>query len=336
MLLLLACSQPPDEDSALWEGVVVALQSDAALGFISPDGALLGTLDLAEERMVHNVQVTPDGRTALATAMVPMDGPSVNAPDEMIVVDLASRTLLRRCPLDYGAGAAHVVTDGETAWITAYDQDRVLVVDIGACEVVARWPLPPGTRPHGIRAASDGSAFYVAGLGDGSLHRVAAGSGEVTSWALPGLAVQVAVLPDGSAVLATLNDTKQVARLDLRTDALDVFDLPVGAMGPAQLYPTPDSASVWVADQGALDGSMPGHELFRMDATTGEVDARVMVSEAPHGVVVSADGATVWTSTLGMATVDQVDARSLVTVSSTVLGGGPNGISLVGPKGAPP
>jgi DNA-binding beta-propeller fold protein YncE len=81
---------------------------------------------------------------------------------------------------------------------------------------------------------------------------------------------------------------------------------------------------------------MPGHELFRMDATTGEVDARVMVSEAPHGVVVSADGATVWTSTLGMATVDQVDARSLVTVSSTVLGGGPNGISLVGPKGAPP
>ncbi len=344
LLILAACAPDPTEGVvAPWEGVVVALQDDAALAFLDPEGGPLGTVDLSEEIdgerfpwMVHNVQVTPDGRTALATAMVPMDGPAVDAPDELLIVDLETRTLRRRCPLDYAAGAAHVVTDGETAWITAYDQDRVLVVDLAECEVSARWPLPAGTRPHGIRQAADGTAFFVAGLGDGSLHRLAAGSGDVTSWALPGLAVQVAVLADGSAVLVTLNDTRQVARLDLATEAVEIFDLPQGAMGPAQIYPTPDSATVWVADQGTTDGAIAGRELFRLDARTGEVTDRVMVSEAPHGVVVSADGGTVWTTTLGTGTVDRVDVASMSVISSVMVGGGPNGISCSGPGGASP
>ncbi|MSP56423.1 MAG: hypothetical protein EXR69_12590 [Myxococcales bacterium] len=71
-----------------------------------------------------------------------------------------------------------------------------------------------------------------------------------------------------------------------------------------------------------------GHELFRIDAATGEVTARVVVSEAPHGIVVSPDGATVWTTTLGTGTVDRVDTASLALLGSTPVGPGPNGISL--------
>lgn len=335
---LAGCTGAPGDDSAPatpYDGAVVALQDQASLGFLDGTGALTHTLDLATEVdgqelpwMVHNVQITPDGLTAVATAMAPMGdtGMAFSVPDELLVIDLASQTLTRRCDLDTGMGIAHVVTDGSTAWATAYTEDILVLVDVATCHELARWPLPAGTGPHGIRRSADGGAFFVAGMGDGSLHRFDL-EGTRTSWDLPGLAVQVAVVPDGSAVFATLIDTLQVARLDLATDTVAIVDLPEGAMGPAQIYPSPDSKSVWVADQGAT-GGIAGHELFQLDAATGALLARVVVSEAPHGVVVSPDGQTVWTTTLGSGTVDRVDVGSLSVVGSTPVGPGPNGISL--------
>ena len=342
-LLLAGCEGQDVSAPVPFSGAVVAVQGDAAMAFLDEEGELVDTLDLRTEVdgvpilwMIHNVQITPDGGTAIATAMPPMDNTALSATlqDQLVVVDLENRVLQRRCDLGYGLGIAHVVTDGTLAWATAYGQDRVVVVDLASCKTLDRWPLPPGTRPHGIRRG--GEAFYVAGLGDGSLHRLSAATGEVQSWDLPGLAIQVAVLPDGSAVLATLQDTRQVARLDLQTEAVTVFDLPEGSVGPAQIYPTPDSSAVWVADQGSMDGLMAGRELYRLDARTGETTARVFVHDAPHGVVVSADGSTVWTTTLTMGTVDRVDVDTLALESSTAVGNYPNGISLGWDSGAMP
>lgn len=338
LILAPACVAGPGDSAGApaFEGAVVALQDQASLGFLDVEGELRGTLDLSsvvdgqpEMWMVHNVQITPDGRTAVATAMAPMGdtGTMSAAPDQLLVVDLVSLELLRRCDLDIGMGVAHVVTDGVTAWATAFTEDIVVLVDIGTCRESARWPLPAGTGPHGLRRSADGASVYVAGMGDGSLHHFDAVTGAKTSWDLPGLAVQVAVVPDGSAVFATLIDTLQVARLDVATATVVVYDLPEGSLGPAQAYPSPDSSAVWVADQGAT-GGIAGHELFRVDAATGETTARVVVSEGPHGVVVSADGATVWTTTLTTGTVDRVDVGSLTLITSTLVGPGPNGISL--------
>lgn len=340
LLILVACQGADPEEP--FAGAVIALQGQSAVAFVDEAGEQVETLDLHQMAdgldvpwMIHNVQVTPDGQTALVTAMPPMDDPtySTSLPDQLVVLDLPSRQMVQRCVLDYGLGVAHVVTDGITAWATAYSQDRVIAVDLASCETTARWPLPAGTSPHGLRRA--GNVFYVAGMGDGSLHRVSL-TGEVQSWDLPGLAVQVAVVPDGSAVLVTLLDTRQIARLDLISEDVALIDLPEGSTGPAQIYPSPDSASVWVADQGSLDGLLPGHELFQLDAATGALLARVSVHEAPHGVVVSPDGRTVWVTTLSMGTVDRVDADTLELLSSVSVGSDPNGISLGWAGGAMP
>ena len=335
-LTLLACAEP-EPAMEPYSGAVVALQDASALALLDLDGALRDTLALVSSQngrevpwMIHNVQITPDGLQALATAMTPMDdaGTYLDVHDELVIVDLASHAV-RRCVLDAGLGAAHVVTDGSFAWVSAYDQDRIVEVDLTSCETTNRWPLPPGTGPHGLRRSVDGAALFVAGMTGSSLHRVWIDSGDVTTWSLPGNAVQVAVVPDGSAILATLNDTRQVARLDPDTEVVAVFDLPDGAQGPAQIYPSPDSARVWIADQGAPGAPIYGHALYAMDATTGVVDREVNVDPGPHGVVVSPDGATIWVSALGMGTAVRVDAATGTVLSSTAIGEGPNGISLV-------
>jgi DNA-binding beta-propeller fold protein YncE len=319
VLCLAACAADP------FEGVVVAVQDESAVAFVTEEG--VEKLDLATDGsawMVHNVQIVPDGRTALATAMPADHGEATDRRDQLVVLDLVRRDLAARCELDHGLGAAHVVTDGQTAWVTAYDQDRIVVIDVATCATTARWPLPPATRPHGLRLSATGDALYVAGMGDGSLHRVDLANGDVTSWDLPGSAVQVAVLPDGSAVWVTLIDTVQAARFDVASEEIAIFDLP--GLGPAQIYPSPDGGSVWIADQGLED--YPGRELLRLDAVTGEVTGRVTVGEGPHGVVVSPDGSTVWTTTLRDGTLDRVDAGALELVGSTPVGDGPNGLSV--------
>ncbi len=351
-LFLLACTSGPNDsvgDSAAtpagFDGAVIAVQGDSALGFLGADGTLVGTLDLATEAgswMVHNVQITPDGQTVVATAMAPMatmdTGSAAVVPDELVMVDIATESVVRRCEFTTGAGVAHVVTDGVTAWVTGYNVNLVYVVDLGTCGIAGEWPLPAGTGPHGIRRAAPddplGDGFYVAGMADGSLHRLDM-NGNDTAWDLPGAAVQVAVLPDGSAVLVTLLDTVQIAWLDTATGTVAAYNLPEGAAGPAQIYPSPDSRSVWVADQGPA-GGIAGHELFQLEAATGAGLARVVVNDAPHGVVVSRDGQTVWTTTLTLGTVDRVDVGSLSVVSSTMVGNAPNGISLSDVDGARP
>ena len=343
-LVLVGCEAPSSVPAFAYTGAVVAVQGGSALALLDDSGALTTTLDLTSEVagraipwMVHNVQITPDARSVLATAMPPMDadGAYNDVPDALVIVDL--QTLgVRRCTLDFGLGAAHVVTDGMRAYITAYDQDRVVVVELERCGTVARWPLPAGVGPHGLRRSVDGEVLFVAGLDGAALLEVDTRSGDVTSWDLPGQAVQVAVLPDGSAVWVTLLDTRQVARLDLDTEEIAVFDLPVSAVGPAQIYPSPDSGSVWVADQGQPGEAAVGRELFEIHATSGAVLQQVTVDEAPHGVVVSADGAVVWATTLTFGVVARVDARTGARLGSEPVGDEPNGISVATEGGVSP
>ena len=110
---------------------------------------------------------------------------------------LATLRVRTRIPLGEDLHVAHVVVSDDVAYVTSFEADSVLVVDLAAREVVREVPLAPGTGPHGARLAPDGDALYVAGMGDGSLHVVDTATFEVTTRDLPGRAVQTAVLPDG-------------------------------------------------------------------------------------------------------------------------------------------
>jgi outer membrane protein assembly factor BamB len=325
------------------EMIFVAVEGDGVIAALdAAGGSLLAAIDLTEELHgetvrydVHNVQAAPDGRMVWATAMPKATAARHAMPDVLVGVDVWRLEVRRRIELGLDVHAAHVVVAGGNAYVSGTNLDQILVVDLDEGVVTERIALPAGAGPHGVRLLPDAGALVVAGMG-GSLHLVDLASGGVESWALPGRAVQAAALPDGSATFATIYDTRQVARLDLASRTLTLFDLPAGAAGPVQLYPTPDSAHLWVADQGMLDGDPAGAALYRLDAATGAVDLTAAVAAGPHGVVVNQDGTRVWTTTVVDGAVQAVDGATGQVLSTTPVGVGPNGLTCLFAGGVMP
>lgn len=109
-LRIASCASEPVESGARelpFDGAVVALQDQSVVGFLAPDGTLAETLDLVTDQagtplgwMIHNVQITPDGMLALATAMPAMDQGDLSVRDQLVIVDLEDRTVAARCELD--------------------------------------------------------------------------------------------------------------------------------------------------------------------------------------------------------------------------------------------
>lgn len=350
-LALAACDDGGGSESGPSETgtIVAAVEEDGVLAVIDKTSETVrARIDLGAELHgqpvrynVHNVQGAADGHTVWATAM-PADGehdPSHGGPapvEELVGVDVAREAIFQRVPLGADLHVAHVVLDGGRAFVTANESDQVLFVDLEAASVTERVDLPAGTGPHGARLTPDGAKLVVAGMGDGSIHVVDTGSRAVRSYDVPGLAVQVAVLPDGSAAFATLYDTLQIARLDLGDGSLRLFDLPADSAGPVQIYPHPDGGSLWVADQGVVLGRPAGDRLYRIDAATGEVIARVTVGEGPHGVVVAPDGDSVWITLLVGGAVQRIAVDDLQVLATVPVGEGPNGITCLHGDGAMP
>lgn len=345
--LLAACGEEPR--SQRWtppeDTIFVAVEEDGTLAALDgASGKLVATLDLSQDGMkfdVHNVQAAPDRQTVWLTAMPAEEGGheahTGGSPSEQLIgVDVATFAVRDRIELGDGLHAAHVVVSSTTAYVTAYDADAVLVIDLAAKRAVSRIALPAGTGPHGARLTPDGKALVVAGMKTGALVVIDLPSTRVDSYVLPGRAVQTAVLPGGARAFVSIYDTRQVASIDLVTRAITFIDLPAGAAGPVQIYPSPDASALWVADQGMLEGQPAGDKLYRIDITSATVAASVRVNHAPHGVVVNEEGSKVWTTTLVEGTVQSVDARTGEVLSTSSVGTKPNGISCLHRSGVMP
>jgi DNA-binding beta-propeller fold protein YncE len=341
-----------DETStvALAEHIIfVAVEGDSALAAIHGEtGALLAVVDLSVEEhgaktlfAAHNVQVDPSGRTAWLTAMpIADDGGHIHGDgsDQLVGVDVATLAVTARITLGPGLHAAHVVIFESTAYVTASDADQVLVVDLVGQKVQRILSLPQGSYPHGARLSSDGQTLVVAGMaeGAGALFVVETESGQVTRYPLPGRAVQTAISPTEATAFATIYDTRQVARLDLFSKKLTLFDLPAQSAGPVQLYPAPDGRSLWIADQGMLSDHPTGNKLIQLDTSTGEALRVVAVDPGPHGVVLDHLGEKAWVTTLVNGTVQAIDTQSGAVLSTTPIGNKPNGINFRHTNGAMP
>jgi DNA-binding beta-propeller fold protein YncE len=348
---VLGCGGPapaqPEDVAARPDTIFAAVEEDGTLVELDGiTGVLVRTIDLSAQAHggivkfdVHNVQASPDGHTVWLTAMPATTTGEHGAepmPEQLIGVQTSTSRVKSRIELGDKLHVAHVVVRGTLAYVTAYDADAVLVVDLETERVLQAVMLPAGTGPHGARLTPDGVNLVVAGMGDGSLHVVHTPSRHVVlSHSLPGRAVQAAVSDDGATAFATVYDTRQVARLELGSGSLSLFDLPADAAGPVQLYPSPDG-TLWIADQGMLDGDPVGDRLFRMSQSDGVVDRAVEVSPGPHGVVVNPEIGIVWTTTLLEGRVEAVDIESGEIVWSTPVGNGPNGITCLHTGGAMP
>lgn len=273
--------------------------------------------------MAHNVQVAPDGKSVWVTA-VPMDSTGIN---ELVVIDPNTGTIKQRIQLGKDLHVAHVVLDNESkyAFVTAKESSQVIQVDATTYQVVRKFDLGTGHSPHGLRYAN--GKLYVANMDAKSMSVINLSDGKITDISLGGVAVQTAVTQNDKFVFASLYDTKEVLRYDLQSGQIKRIPLPAGAQGPIQLYATPDSKLLYVADQGELMERPVSNKVFVIDISTAKVISTIKVGNKAHGVVVSKDGTTVYVTNSIDNTVSIIDVATQKVTRTIPVGKGPNGIS---------
>lgn len=273
--------------------------------------------------MAHNVQVAPNGKSVWVTA-VPMDSNGIN---QLVVIDPNTGTIKKRIQLGKDLHVAHVVLDNESkyAFVTAKESNQAIQVDVSTYQVLRKFELGAGHSPHGLRYSN--GKLYVANMDSKSMSVINLANGRITDIPLGGMAVQIAVTQDENFVFASLYDTKEVVRYDLRSGQITRIPLPTEAQGPIQLYATPDSKLLYVADQGELMQRPVSNKVFVIDIANAKVISSIKAGNKAHGVVVSQDGKTVYVTNSLDNTVSIIDVATQKVTGTVPVGKSPNGIS---------
>lgn len=325
--MMISCDNNKKSSIIQTTKVYVANEEGGSVSVIDLQDSLKSTsIDISDSGkmfMAHNVQVAPDGKSVWVTA-VPMDSTAIN---QLVVIDENSGTIKYRVQLGKDLHVAHVVIDNESknAFVTAKETNQVIQVDAKTFKVVKKFDLGTGHSPHGLRYAK--GKLYVANMDAKSMSIINITDGKITDFPLGGMAVQTAVTQDGKFVFASLYNTTEVIRYDLQSGEIKRILLPAGAQGPIQLYATPDSRLLYVADQGELMGRPVSNKVFVIDISNAKVITTIQVGNKAHGIIISKDGTTVYVTNSIDNTVSVIDVATQKLTRTIPVGKGPNGIS---------
>ncbi len=327
-MVMSSCDNNKKTSSLQHAKVYVANEEGGSVSVIDLQDSLKNTtIDIKDSAgnmyMAHNVQVAPDGKSVWVTA-VPMDSAGII---QLVVIDVSTGSIKNRVQLGTDLHVAHVVLDNESkyAFVTAKESNQVMQVDATTYQVVRKFDLGTGHAPHGLRYAN--GKLYVANMDAKSMSVINIADGKITDIPLGGVAVQTAVTQDGKFVFASLYDTKEVVRYDLQSGEIKRIPLPADAQGPIQLYATPDSKLLYVADQGELMERPVSNKVFVIDVSNAKVISTITVGNKAHGVVVSKDGKTVYVTNSIDNTISVIDVATQKVTRTVPVGKGPNGLS---------
>lgn len=285
----------------------------------------------------HNVQVWPWGTIIAVTANIHeeeegwagMDMHAVNS-DELILIDPLTDTILSRIEMEVGAHLAHVVINqtDTIAYLASQEKWIIYIVDLKNNTVDKKVTLPSGSEPHGIRLSVDGKQLFIAMIGEKAIGILNIADSKLELVPTGDKTVQVATSPDGQFILASLYDTKSIAKYDLGTKKLTNIPLPEWAKWAVQIYPTPDSQFLYIADQGFYFDQPTSTQIYKMDIWADTITKSYTGWQAPHGVVVSPDGQFVYVSNLlskEITVIDTIQDSVVATIAGWIK---PNGISI--------
>lgn len=103
------------------------------------------------------------------------------------------------------------------------------MVDLTSRKILKEIKLPDKSEPHGIRLSPNGKSLYIALIGERAIAIMNTDTSTIELIPVGDKAVQVAVIPDGKYVLASLYMTRSVARYDIQNKKLEIIPLPSGA-----------------------------------------------------------------------------------------------------------
>lgn len=347
------------EQISITEKIYVAVEGTGELVVIDPaKQSVIKRIDLSENSgnssigfMPHNVQVAPDGKSVWITAnamdieshnehsqrLIPVvyadeghDGEKTAVSDQVIVINPETDLIVKRISLAPGLHLSHVVVtpDSSYAIVAAQEQNKIFKINTATFAVEQELGTTPEAAPHGLRVTPDGKTAYIAMLNGKSLGVLNIESFSLTYVPLEGAAVQTGVTPDGKYAVVSVYDTKSLGVYDIANKTLLYVRLPQEAKGPVQMYPTPDSRYVYVADQGYYFNQPNSDMVYKIDLKEMKVIKGIKAGTAPHGVVVSKDGKRVYVTNLLSEDISVIDTVSDQQTGRIKVGKQPNGISL--------
>jgi sugar lactone lactonase YvrE len=155
---------------------------------------------------------------------------------------------------------------------------------------VSYYQLPPGSYPHDVAAAPDGSVWF-SGQQQGFAGRFDPASGKLEKISLgAGAAPHGVIIGSDGAAWLTEGGNDAIARVDLKTKEVKLFPLPKEFHNANLNTPTMDkSGIVWFTGQNGVHG--------RVDPKTGKVEAWRSPRRGTYGITVT-PGNEVWYAAL--------------------------------------
>ncbi|MBI5400606.1 MAG: DUF1573 domain-containing protein [Candidatus Yonathbacteria bacterium] len=342
------------------EKVYVAIEGSGEIAVLDAQNKqVLKKIDLTKDKgettvgyMPHNVQVAPDNKSVWVTAntdgakmkmsfrIIPRAEASAGhsgeetvagkSNDEVVVIDPFSDVIVKRIEFGQDLHLSHVSLTSDSSYAIVASQEQGIIYKINTTSFAVEKTVVTknGGGPHGLRISPDGKTAYIAMLGGKSLGVLDIASFNLKDVPLKGAAVQTGVTPDGKFALASVYDAKSLAVYDIASAKLNYIDLPKDAKGPVQLYPTPDSRFVYVADQGFYFDQPIGDTVYKVDLKEMKVVQAIKGGSAPHGVVISRDGKFAYVTNLKSDDVSVIDTATEKEIAKIKVGKMPNGISV--------
>jgi YVTN family beta-propeller protein len=346
-MLPLVCRQPAALEARL-AALVAALRapSDIAKGQAGPylvyatneGSGDVSIVDPAERREVARIAIgkrprglvaSPDGSLLyVAVSGSPAAGPGVDesklpppdkAADGIVVIDLASRQVLRTLRGISDPEQIAISPDGRRLYVASEDSGQLIVIGTDGSMLGA---LAVGGEPEGVTVSADSATILSTSEGDNSLAIVSGEPLKVVGRVTVGERPRNALFLDPKRVAVPGEFDSSISIVDLasrkrvRTITLAKDDRPMGA---ARLDP-----------HTMLLTTGRGGRLLRVDVDAADtITGAAKVGPRPWGLALAPDAALAFTANGSSDDISIVDPRTMSVVAKVAVGTGPWGVIAV-------
>ncbi|MFD2444382.1 YncE family protein [Bacillus sp. CGMCC 1.16607] len=277
---------------------------------------------------VHNVQVSPDGKTLGATVVPEMghgshDEDSMEMKGKALFFDTATNDLLKS--IEVGNHPAHIVftENGKYAVVTNNEDNDLSIIDTESFTLVET--VETGKGPHGFRISTDSQKAYIANMGEDTISVINLEEmKEEKKIKLGSTPVTTGITSDGKTLLVTLYAENMLAIVDLATDHVKKVEV---GKGPAQVYVDGNNQFAYVANQGTEDE--PSTSVSVIDLGSMKVKTSIETGKGAHGVVTSPDSKRLYVTNMFENTVTVINTEQNKVIDKIDVGEIPNGISIM-------
>jgi len=329
--LIAALRAPTPQVAAAPAGSYLVYATNEGSGDVS-------VIDPAEHREVARIAIgkrprglvaSPDGSLLyVAVSGSPIAGPGVDesklpppdkAADGIVVIDLATRQVLRTLRGISDPEQIAISPDGRKLYVASEDSGQLIVIGsdgamLGALEV--------GGEPEGVTVSADSATILSTSEGDNSLAIVTGNPLKVTGRVTVGERPRNAVFLDPKRVVVPGEFDASLSIVDLasykrvRTIKLAKEDRPMGA---ARLDP-----------RTMLLTTGRGGRLIRIDVDAADtITGSAKVGPRPWGLALAPDAGLAFTANGPSDDVSIVDPRTMSVVAKVAVGASPWGVTAV-------